>query len=126
MAIGSHFICGEWTVEAFRFLLQQQTKWPENFLTTYSTLKRIDISTTDSCANAHKLLIETSINEDTVDPNIEVSDDVEIILSFSFIGRHDQGHYGLLRIHKKIELSRFMKQVRMEISFHIYLIYVKF
>ena len=71
-------------------------------MTTYSTLKRIDISATDSCANAHKLLIETSINVETVDPNIEVSDDVEIILSFSFIGIHEQGHYGLLRIHKKI------------------------
>ena len=99
--IDSKLFCAEWTLEAFRFLLQKEIKWPENFLKTYAILKQKDIST-DPCNNGKRVLIETSINQSTVEENIEISDDICIILSFSFIGDEQQGHYGLLRIHKSL------------------------
>ena len=70
--------------------------------TTYATLKRIDISSTDSSVNANKIFIETSINAETVEENIEISDNVRIILIISFIGRQQKGHYGLLGLNRKI------------------------
>ena len=94
--IDSNLFCGEWTLEAFRWLRQKQLQWPAHFLTTYATLKKLDISSNK------EVFIETSINEASVADNIDFSDEICIILSFTFIGDNDNtGHYALLKIDKE-------------------------